>query len=474
MNVVLKDMNVPPVLGANSSNWDTLDCSADDQYDDGPVSSPYFFNSDRVVDLREEYMKEYQMLQQGPTSVTSTWCVEDDVSEDLLDLFEKLCDAIFLGDEETFIVALEVADSHPFICGIISLVLNKCTEMLAFDYKKSTLERTVKLLIALTGNSYLDQNHVDLELYYLSQLMINLLLGSDNDKYFEALPKLTNGEGHVSESVLQPLPELVSAAELMDYTEAPTGVQGSVVIKDEEEEQATCESMLKKEQIDGIELQPSRSGEEILNGIDNPTNGEVPVTHAGVVGEQEMKHNYEELFIMMDNGEFGMKKLEEFQIKAEPTSFAVNGGGVELKSRESERQDEVEEPEDEEEEDQAADDEEEEEMCVITTKMCDTEDVALVCQCMGRLAGFWSYMYRECSYLLLRRIDQFFLSGVILLKCEYEWLVRAIQAVFALGEVPFREFSAHIDKLHVTITPDWVTVQLNVSGGCLSSSFLFN
>lgn len=81
VNVVLKDMNVAPVLGANSSDWDTLDCGGG-----------YHFNSDRVVDLREEYLKEYQMLQPGPTRVTSTWVVEDEISEDLLDLFDKLCD----------------------------------------------------------------------------------------------------------------------------------------------------------------------------------------------------------------------------------------------------------------------------------------------------------------------------------------------------------------------------------------------
>ena len=98
VNVVLKDMHVAPVLGANSSNWDTIDECHNHQMDEdqhkdvGTTPSTYYFNSDRVVDLREEYMKEYQMMQPGPTSVTSTWCVEDEISEDLLDLFEKLCD----------------------------------------------------------------------------------------------------------------------------------------------------------------------------------------------------------------------------------------------------------------------------------------------------------------------------------------------------------------------------------------------
>ena len=81
VNVVLKDMNVPPVLGANSSEWDTVDCAGS-----------FFFNSDRVVDLREEYLKEYDVLQPGATRITSSWVVEDEISEDLLDLFDKLCD----------------------------------------------------------------------------------------------------------------------------------------------------------------------------------------------------------------------------------------------------------------------------------------------------------------------------------------------------------------------------------------------
>lgn len=92
VNVVLKDMNVAPVLGANSSNWDTVDSCCDPDQDESAIAESFYFNSDRVVDLRDEYMKEYQMLQPGPTSVTSTWCVEDEVSEDLLDLFDRLGD----------------------------------------------------------------------------------------------------------------------------------------------------------------------------------------------------------------------------------------------------------------------------------------------------------------------------------------------------------------------------------------------
>lgn len=376
--------------------------------------------------------------------------------------------------------------------------------MLAFDYKKGTLERTMKFLIALTGNSYLEQNHINLELYYLSQLMINLLLGADNDKYFESLPKLANGEelvdateatGRTEEvEVDQPMQDFSAiVGNLMEYTEAPADVIQPTIEETSlsNNTTTTIEGMLiKTEAEETIKREKEESGlvhGDLFNGIETATG--------------ELKHDYEALFIMMDNGgEFGMKKLEEtpFQIKAEPMPEFVDTASTsvanthlqiltELKQETSIEgraqeavpvvsvtsvgigavsggEDEFEGDESEEENDATAEEEEEaEEMCVITTKMCDTEDVALVCQCMGRLAGFWSYMYRECSYLLLKRVEQFFLGGVILLKCEYEWLVRAIQAVFALGEVPFREFSGYVDKLHVTITPDWVTVQLNVS-----------
>lgn len=417
--------------------------------------------------------------------------------------------------------AVEVADSHPFVCGIISLLLNKCTEMLAFDYKKGTLERTMKFLVALTGNSYLDQNHVNLELYYLSQLMINLLLGADNDKYFEtasALPKGNNGEEFVTEENSPPIVSVVNqlgtttattaeyvneiVGDLMDYTEAATGQETGqgMVIKEEPLELAM---EIKKETLDDLQLHAT-----LFNGSSNtstsntatvvavdPSLTAVPSTSANVTPlpvattTTELKHDYEALFIMMDNGEFGLKKIEEMhtqfhQIKSEQAYASdLTAGATSAVLLASELKQEgnfqvcgdavnVDDGDDEEEEDDnesevlvggGGGEEEDDEMCVITTKMCDTEDVALVCQCMGRLAGFWSYMYRECSYLLLKRIDQFFLGGVILLKCEYEWLVRAIQAVFALGEVPFREFSSHVDKLHVTITPDYVTVQLNVS-----------
>lgn len=287
--------------------------------------------------------------------------------------------------------------------------------------------------------------------------------------------------------------QLPTMTDLMDYTETATGVEGIVSIKAEQQLESEIKTDMTEESPAAMIAEESEKlHATVFNGLVEAVSTTTPTTTNEPCGATtaELKQHHEELFIMMETGDFGMKKLEQvsqFHMKAEPTHTTFNSTGerllpVELKqdlfggrptvpeedsdATEADVDDESESGADGQLGNQHQDGEmvdDEEEMCVITTKMCDIEDVPLVCQCMGRLAGFWSYMYRECSYLLLKRIDQFFLSGVILLKCEYEWLVRAIQAVYALGEVPFREFSAHVDKLHVTITPDWVAVQLNVS-----------
>lgn len=52
VNEVLKDCDVPPIVGANNEPWDKI------EYD-----GVYFFNSDEVLDLREEYIKDVSMEQ---------------------------------------------------------------------------------------------------------------------------------------------------------------------------------------------------------------------------------------------------------------------------------------------------------------------------------------------------------------------------------------------------------------------------
>lgn len=413
-------------------------------------------------------------------------------------------------------MALEVASSHPFLCGILGLVLNKCTEMLAFDYRRETLNRTMQLLAAMTGNSFLGQSNVQLELYYLSQILISLVLGADNDKYFENKADGTDDifigqaqETTAMQSVEQQAQVMTQAAskeESPELTSFTTNIDASHLIYNPEANLFNGEPQQQDTQP-STEIQLMAAGEVVMDkkATTDVFNGEATV----------MKNQYEDLIIMMENDGFELKKEDvlgnltegfvtaagtggesqvtsgRLQILTETTNFDQSepvkvlvpmdgpAAGVDQKviinqtnsALGQETGEETEEDEDNEEEEVynaqegGADAEKNEEFCIITTKMCDIKDVPLVCQCLGRLVGFWPYMYRESGHQLLKRIEQFFLNGVILLKCEYEWLVRAVQAVFALGEVPFREFSVYLDKLHPAITPEWVTIHFNVSCG---------
>jgi hypothetical protein len=81
VNEVLKDANVAPIVGASDQMWDSI------VYDE-----VFFFNQDEVVDLREEYIKDVNLQQCGPLSLTTTWMAEPKMAPDLVNFCSNLCD----------------------------------------------------------------------------------------------------------------------------------------------------------------------------------------------------------------------------------------------------------------------------------------------------------------------------------------------------------------------------------------------
>lgn len=72
VNEVLRDSDVPPCLGAMDSDWDRID------YD-----GSYFFYSDKIIELRDEYQKDVTFnLPQGPDFKCS-FPVEDKYLENI-------------------------------------------------------------------------------------------------------------------------------------------------------------------------------------------------------------------------------------------------------------------------------------------------------------------------------------------------------------------------------------------------------
>lgn len=49
---------------------------------------------------------------------------------------------------------METVATNPFMGCIVNLLLNKCTELLSFEYKPDTLKRAMDLLITLTRNPF--------------------------------------------------------------------------------------------------------------------------------------------------------------------------------------------------------------------------------------------------------------------------------------------------------------------------------
>lgn len=105
----------------------------------------------------------------------------------------------------------------------------------------------------------------------------------------------------------------------------------------------------------------------------------------------------------------------------------------------------------------------EEECGVITTQMCDFDCVDAVCQCLGRLGSFWGLVERRCCNLIRSRLKEFFSREYLQLQWEFEWLIRAFRAMWALGENPFREFSIYFERIDPIVTPEWVLQEFNVS-----------
>ncbi|EAT40403.1 AAEL007862-PA, partial [Aedes aegypti] len=195
VNEVLKDCDIPPIVGANNEPWDKI------EYD-----GVYFFNSDEVLDLREEYIKDVSMEQSNIPVLTTSWMAESAIAEDLIELYNNICDAIYLGDEECFEEAIGILSTNAHVPSLMKLLLTKVIEMLGFEYTECTLERSLQFLEALVRNYHISHSDLTLELSLLSQIFVNLLLGAASfmqDKFIPAQPLNLDLQPHSQTSQLQ-------------------------------------------------------------------------------------------------------------------------------------------------------------------------------------------------------------------------------------------------------------------------------
>lgn len=107
MNEVLKDSDVPPIIGTGSGLWGSAECEIDgtffypfvsnQQVTRQPhVNCTILFSKDEILDLRAEYVKEVNTSQCGPVTLTGNWWAETRSSKDMTALSKAILSGEYL------------------------------------------------------------------------------------------------------------------------------------------------------------------------------------------------------------------------------------------------------------------------------------------------------------------------------------------------------------------------------------------
>lgn len=169
VNELLKDCNVPPIVGAHATNreWKRLD-----------FEGTYFYKDDNVIDLREEYLREVTLTQNGPITLESNWVSNQRNFKDLTKLWQNIILAIVLGDDAAFQYTIHTALINPFIGCVLPHLVQKSIEYLAFGCPDDTLDRLLRFLKVLVQNYHSRDVANNEEYFNLCNLFVCLLLGT--------------------------------------------------------------------------------------------------------------------------------------------------------------------------------------------------------------------------------------------------------------------------------------------------------
>ncbi|XP_050100544.1 uncharacterized protein LOC126581122 [Anopheles aquasalis] len=505
VNEVLKDSDVPPIVGASCQPWDKI------EYD-----GAYFFNTDEVLDLREEYIKDVTMEQCNVNLLSTTWMAEAEIAEDLIAMHNNVCDAIFLGDEDCFNMAINILRCHPHIPSLMKLLLTKAIEMLGFEYTEDTLRRTLEYLEALVENYHVAHSDLTLELSLLSQLFVNLLLGP---------------VGYVHSKVIPSAADLVGTQTSANM-ETPVNQQHQQQVLDTisplfNQSMAMLENNLPS--ADDSNNSNSNATEELLRSIEN-------IKHGADGMDITIKDEYEALFSMVqglgkqeegpvESVTVGANVVDQFQGKPafDPNTYdttgtqnyivqqtqqqslphptpatttqdgqhaasnslltndMLNSGPLRIEDRakqemhplrptpillDADPEENVSQPMSE-----SSDGVEEVfnpnsttlESENITTLICDDYLVERVCRVVGLCAGKWGFVEQECTFLLVERLHRYFQERKTV-SIDMNWLSRVLRGLWAVGEYAFRELLPYFYQIDSQTIPESLVPHFSIVG----------
>ncbi|XP_030384172.1 uncharacterized protein LOC115631539 isoform X2 [Scaptodrosophila lebanonensis] len=165
VNEVLKDADVPPMLGAMDSDWDRID------YD-----GSYFFYSDKIFDLREEFQKDV-LLSMPDSADFHCFCpVEDKNADQLKQFLQSLVSASIFGDVKAQATAIASAFQTPLMGACYRVIVGKIMQLLAFRQQDGVSQRCWRLLRACNYNPHANQIGCRQEYFHLAEVLISQLM----------------------------------------------------------------------------------------------------------------------------------------------------------------------------------------------------------------------------------------------------------------------------------------------------------
>ncbi|XP_058453251.1 uncharacterized protein LOC131431507 [Malaya genurostris] len=482
VNEVLKDCDIPPIIGANNEPWDKI------EYD-----GVYFFNSDEVLDLREEYIKDVTMEQSNIPVLTTSWMAESAIAEDLIELYNNVCDAVYIGDEECFEEAVGILTTNPHVPSLMKLLLTKAIEMLGFEYTENTLIRSLQFLEAVVMNDHVSHSDLTLELSLLSQIFVSLLLGAPNtgDQARFIPAQQLSLELQSQNQQLQPLSMAPNGTDT-SLGSVPTAETNMDHIQSGFNQSSLISMNVLNNNLTGPSEDSNNSNsnatEELLRSIEHIKEG------PDGIDINNIKDEYEALFSMVQglgkqetgDDQENVSENDGFQIKTEFGSefdtsshnfmiqqsapVAEDAANYEIK-QEHDTKLKLEDPE----EDVSLQMSESTggevinpnsttlESENIVTLMCSDHLVDHVCRVIGLCSSKWGFVEQECTFLLVDRLQRYF-DDKKHSTLDYIWFSRMLRGLWSLGEFAFRELSPYFEQIDPDSVVELVNCHINNAG----------
>ncbi|ALC38452.1 Saf6 [Drosophila busckii] len=165
VNEVLKDADVPPMLGAVDSDYDCIN------YD-----GSFFYHSDKIFELRDEFQKKIKLSLPRDEDFGCSCPIEDKSTEQLKMFVQSLVTAGIFGGAKARTAAITQAYETPLMGACYRVIVSKLLQLLAFKQHDNLSQRCWRLLRACNYNSNANQISCRSEYFHLAEVLISQLM----------------------------------------------------------------------------------------------------------------------------------------------------------------------------------------------------------------------------------------------------------------------------------------------------------